>query len=41
MVEAIEIFNDALESRRDDCLIKGCKKHSRHETAENNHNLAV
>jgi hypothetical protein len=41
MVEAIEVFDDALKSCRYDGLIQRRKQHSGHETAENNHNLAV
>ena len=41
MVEAVEVFDDALESGRDDGLIQRRKQQAGHQSTENNHDLAV
>jgi hypothetical protein len=41
MLKSIEIFHDALKGSGDNCLVQRRKEHSRHEAAENDHNLAV
>jgi hypothetical protein len=41
MIQSIEIFDDALESSRNDCLIQGRQQHSCHKAAHYDENLAM